>query len=59
MTALHEKTQKKIWGACQAMGLQAQMEYRGNGWRADVYASNEDKKFAFEVQLLYNYHHRL
>lgn len=51
MTTLHEMTQKKILEACKAMGLQAQMEYRGKGWRADVYASSEDKKYAFEVQL--------
>lgn len=51
MTTLHEKTQRKILEVCKAMGLQAQMEYRGIGWRADVFASNEDKKYAFEVQL--------
>lgn len=51
MTSLHELTQQKILESCLSMGLQAQMEYRGNGWRADVLAYNEKKKFAFEVQL--------
>lgn len=51
MTTLHEKTQERILEACKAIGLQAEMEYRGKGWRADVFASNGNNKFAFEVQL--------
>jgi competence CoiA-like predicted nuclease len=51
MKTLHEKTQERILEACKAIGLQAEMEYRGKGWRADVFASNGNSKYAFEVQL--------
>ena len=51
MTTLHELTQHKILETCVSLGLYAQMEYRGNGWRADVFASTDDKKYAFEVQV--------
>lgn len=48
---LHEKVQNQILKICNSLGLTAQTEYRGKGWRADVFVPIEDRKYAFEVQL--------
>ncbi len=50
-TALHELAQLQIVKACNQLGMQAQMEYVGNGWRADVFIQYNCKKYAFEIQL--------
>lgn len=48
---LHDQVKFQILDICQHLGFQAQAEYRGDGWRADVYVVNAQGKFAFEVQL--------
>ncbi len=48
---LHKIVQQQIFDVCKAMGLQTQLEYRGKDWRADVFASNGQSQYAFEVQL--------
>ena len=50
-TALHELAQLQILEACNKLGLHAQMEYAGDGWRADVLVLNNGKKYAFEIQI--------
>ena len=50
-TALHELAQQQIVEACNQLGMQAQMEYVGDGWRADVLVQNGGKKYAFEIQV--------
>lgn len=50
-TALHELAQQQIVEACNQLGMQAQMEYVGDGWRADVFVLNGGKKYAFEIQV--------
>ena len=50
-TALHELVQQQILEACDKLGLHAQMEYAGDGWRADVLVLNNGKKYAFEIQI--------
>ena len=51
MGPLHIRIQNEIRDILLALGFNSECEYRGNGWRADVYAENGDRKFAFEVQL--------
>ncbi|WNM18044.1 competence protein CoiA family protein [Flavobacterium capsici] len=36
---------------CKRLGFEAIQEYRGKGWRADVYLPNNGNPIAFEVQL--------
>ncbi len=48
---LHEQVQHQILEICNSLGLSAKIEYRGNGWRADVFVSIDERKYAFEVQL--------
>ena len=50
-TALHELAQQQIIEACNRMGIQVQMEYAGEDWRADVLAFAENKRYAFEIQI--------
>lgn len=47
----HQEIQDGILQACNNLGFSAFQEYRGNGWRADVFATNGVDKFAFEVQI--------
>lgn len=47
----HDNIQKEIVGACKELGINARQEYRGKGWRADVFASTDTQSFAFEIQL--------
>lgn len=48
---LHDQVKYQILEICTDMGLSAQAEYRGNGWRADIFVPTPNRKFAFEVQL--------
>jgi len=41
----------EIVSACHDLEIDAILEYRGHGWRADVYVPNNDKPIAFEIQL--------
>lgn len=50
-TALHELAQQQIVDVCNQLGLHAQMECAGDGWRADVFVQNGCKKYAFEIQV--------
>lgn len=51
MGPLHLRTQKEIQETLESLGFDSKCEYRGNGWRADVYAERGNCKVAFEVQL--------
>ena len=48
-TALHELAQLQIVKACNQLGMQAQMEYVGNGWKADVLIQYNCKQYAFKI----------
>ncbi len=50
MSSKHKEIQDAILEACKNLGFNTMQEYRGNGWRADVFAANEVVKFAFEIQ---------
>lgn len=41
----------QIISACKSLGIEAKQEFRGTGWRADVFVQNENKPIAFEIQL--------
>ncbi len=47
----HEKVQYIIAKACHEAGWQAEIEVPGPGYIADVLATKDDKRIAFEVQL--------
>lgn len=47
----HNRIQSEIAAACDRLGYVTSEEYRGDGWRADVFAIKGSKKVAFEVQL--------
>jgi hypothetical protein len=47
----HEKIKLKIIETCKDLNLKTVPEYRGKDWRADVYASNNSVRFAFEIQI--------
>jgi len=47
----NDAIQGQILLACQHLGIEAKLEYRGNGWRADVFIPNEIRSIAFEIQL--------
>ena len=51
MTELHEQAQNAILKACDKIDIPAKLEYRGNGYRADVMAFANNQKFAFEIQI--------
>ena len=51
MTILHEQAQNAIIEACKSIGVPAQLEYRGSGYRADAMAFVNGKKYAFEIQV--------
>ena len=50
MNDLHYYTQRIICDTLHSLGYNGICEYKGNGWRADVYVEVGDKKYAFEVQ---------
>lgn len=47
----HKRIQMAIVAACGKLGIEAIQEYRGKGWRADVYVPNYGQPLAFEIQL--------
>lgn len=47
----HDQIQNEILEACRILNVDARKEYRGKGWRADVYVANGEKPIAFEIQL--------
>lgn len=47
----HDALKYAILKECKALGFDAFVEYRGKGWRADVYVEANGQKFAFEVQV--------
>ncbi len=47
----HDLIKAEIFAACNDLGFLATQEYKGKGWRADVYAVRDLKKFAFEIQI--------
>lgn len=51
MGPLHFRTQQEIREILDSLGFDSKCEYRGNDWRADVYAERGYSKVAFEVQL--------
>ncbi len=51
MGPLHLRIQKEIRDILASLGFESNCEYRGNGWRADVYAERGNYKVAFEVQI--------
>lgn len=50
-TSKHDLIKAEIFSACNDLGFIATQEYKGKGWRADVFALNDSKKFAFEIQV--------
>ncbi len=47
----HDRIQNEIISTCYDLGINAIQEYRGNGWRADIYVPNSDRPIAFEIQI--------
>lgn len=47
----HDQIKEAVYSACCDLGLKAAQEYKGKDWRADVYAANDSRRFAFEVQM--------
>jgi hypothetical protein len=47
----HDSIKAEIFAACSDLGFHATQEYKGKGWRADVFAAKDSKKFAFEIQI--------
>jgi hypothetical protein len=50
-TSKHDSIKAEIFLACNDLGFLATQEYKGKGWRADVYATEGSKKVAFEIQI--------
>lgn len=50
-TSKHDSIKAEIFAACNDLGFSATQEYKGKGWRADVYAVKDTKKVAFEIQI--------
>jgi hypothetical protein len=46
----HDRIQRAIVSACEDMGIEARQEFKGKGWRADVYCPNDGRPIAFEIQ---------
>jgi hypothetical protein len=47
----HDRIQNQIVSACHNLRIEAKQEFRGNGWRADVFVPNDNTPIAFEIQL--------
>jgi hypothetical protein len=47
----HDRIQTQIISVCQHLGIEAKHEYRGKGWRADVFIPSDIRPIAFEIQL--------
>jgi hypothetical protein len=41
----------QIISACKHLGIEAKQEYRGKGWRADIFIPRDTRPIAFEIQL--------
>jgi hypothetical protein len=50
-TSKHNSIKAEIFAACNDLGFNANQEYKGRGWRADVFAVKNSKKVAFEIQI--------
>jgi len=50
-TSKHDSIKAEIFAACNDLGFNAKQEYKGKGWRADVFAIKDSKKVAFEIQI--------
>jgi len=50
-TPEHALVKAEILEACKDLGFNAIQEYKGKGWRADVFATRDSKRFAFEIQI--------
>lgn len=48
---LHNLIQDKILTVCHDLNIEAKKEYKGKGWRADVFVFNENDPIAFEIQI--------
>ena len=48
--SLHDRIKRRVSLACNLLGGQAQEEYRGSDWRADIFVEYNDVKYAFEIQ---------
>lgn len=47
----HNRIQRQICIAFEALGIEAIQEHSGKGWSADVFVPNAGKPIAFEIQL--------
>ncbi len=47
----HDRIQREIISACHDLKIEAIQEYRGPGWRADLFIPNNGNPIAFEIQL--------
>jgi hypothetical protein len=47
----HENIVSEIYKISQDLGFEAYREYRGSGWRAEIFVQKENENIAFEVQL--------
>lgn len=47
----HNEIVDEIFSLCKLLGYKTYKEYKGNGWRADIFVIKGDKKIAIEVQL--------
>ena len=47
----HDRIQAQIISTCNDLGIEAKQEYRGKGWRADVFVPRNQKPIAFEIQI--------
>lgn len=47
----HDRIQAQIISTCHNLGIEAKQEYKGQGWRADVFIPRSEKPVAFEIQL--------
>lgn len=50
-TKKHNRIQLEIVSACHDLGIKVIQEYRGDGWRADVFVPSDCNPIAFEIQL--------
>jgi len=47
----HDSIKEAIFSCCHDLGFHAVQEYKGKGWRADIYVAGDLKGFALEVQM--------
>lgn len=51
MTEIHSRVQSEIAEICISLGLPAEIEHRGKGWRADMFTTYNGRDYAFEIQV--------